>query len=289
MFANVQEYYHAATLKDALKKLGKGNGQVPVAFCGAFHLVRTKLNAATCIVDISAVGLDYVKVEGSKVRIGGTATFQQIVKSKELKETLNALVPDAARAYSTIIQRNATTLQDVVFGWATYFDLLTALIALDTQVSVQGKPKHVVPLEHFFRTKDKAVLGNQEIAAEFSFKIPSGQCGASLQRVSVTDADSVAILNVVAVLKMVGKKCAEARIAIGGGLPSPVRLAALEQELNGKPLDAALVESVSAKAGDLIQPVTDVRGSAAYRKQVSSVLVRRALAEAYRNAKGKEL
>lgn len=289
MFANVQEYYHATSLRDALKKLGKNEQQIPVPVTGAFHLISSKLRAATCLVDVSAVGLDYVKLEGKKIAIGGTATFQQIVKSKELNEALNGLLPKAARAYSTIIQRNATTLQDVLFGYAAYFDLLTALLALDTQVSVQGKKKSVVPLADFLRHENKVVLGNQELATEFSAKLPSGDVGASLQRVGLTDGDSVAILNVVAVLKMTGKKCAEARIAVGGGLPAPVRLTALEQELADKPLDAALVASVSAKAGDLIQPVSDVRGSAQYRKQISSVLVRRALEEAYQFAKGRSL
>jgi len=289
MFANVQEYHHATSLRDALKKLGKNDGRVPVAVTGAFHLISSKLRAATCLVDISAVGLDYVKLEGRKIAIGGTATFQQIVTSKELNETLNGLLPKAARAYSTKIQRNTTTLQDVLFGYATYFDLLTALLALDTQVKVQGKTKRVVPLQQFFASENRAVLSNQEIAAEFSAKLPSGNAGASLQRVALTDGDAVAILNVVAVLKMTGKRCADARIAVGSGVPAPVRLSALEQELTGKPIEATLVESVSAKASDLIQPVSDVRGSAQYRKQISSVLVRRALEEAYQNAKGRAL
>jgi carbon-monoxide dehydrogenase medium subunit len=64
---------------------------------------------------------------------------------------------------------------------------------------------------------------------------------------------------------------------------------ALEQELTSHTLDAALVESVSAKAGELIQPVSDVRGTAQYRKRISGVLVRRAVAEAYQQAKGREL
>ena len=289
MFAKVQEYYHATSLRDALKKLGKNDQQVPAPVTGAFHLIASKLRAATCLVDVSGVGLDYVKLEGRKLAIGGTATFQQIVKSKELNEALNGLLPKAARAYSTIIQRNATTLQDVLFGYATYFDLLTALLALDTQVTVQGKTKRVVPLQQFFTKENRAVLGNQEIAVEFSAKLHSGATGASLQRVALTDGDSVAILNVVAILKMTGKKCAEARIAVGGGLPAPVRLTVLEQELADKPLDAALVESVSAKAADAIQPVSDVRGSAQYRKTISGVLVRRAIAEAYQNAKGRAL
>jgi CO/xanthine dehydrogenase FAD-binding subunit len=289
MVNNVQEYYHATSLRDAVKKLGKNNEQIPVPVTGAFHLISSKLRAATCLVDISATGLDYVKVEGKKLAIGGTATFQQIVKSKELNEALNGVVPKAARAYSTIIQRNTTTLQDALFGYATYFDLLTALLALDTHVTVQGKQKRVVPLASFFSKESKTVLSNAEIAADFSAKLPSGDTGASLQRVALTDGDAVAILNVVAVLKMTGKKCTEARIAVGGGLPAPVRLTALEQELVGKPFDAALVASVSAKATDLIQPVSDGRGSAQYRKQISGVLVRRAIEEAYRNAKGKEL
>jgi len=289
MFANVREYYHATSLRDALKKLGKNDEQVPVPVTGAFHLISSKLRTATCLVDVSAVGLDYVKLEGRKIAIGGTATFQQIVTSKELNAALNGLLPKAARAYSTKIQRNTTTLQDVLFGYATYFDLLTALLALDTQVTVHGKSKRVVPLAQFFSKENRAVLGNAEIAADFSAKLPSGSTGASLQRVALTDGDSVAILNTVAVLKMTGKKCAEVRIAVGGGLSAPVRLAALEQELMGKPTDAALVDSVSAKAGDLIQPVSDVRATAQYRKQICGVLVRRAIAEAYQQAKGKVL
>jgi len=289
MFANVQEYYHATSLRDALKKLGKNDGQIPVPVTGAFHLISSKLRAATCLVDISAIDLNYVKVEGKKLAIGGAATFQQIVISKELNESVNGLVPAAAQAYSTRIQRNTTTLQDVLFGYATFFDLLTALLALDTQVTVQGKRKRVVPLASFFSKENRVVLSNSEIAVDFSAKLPSGDAGASLQRVALTDGDAVAILNVVAVLKMTGKKCAEARIAVGGGLPAPVRLTALEQELADKPLDAALVESVSAKAADLIEPVSDVRGSAQYRKQISGVLVRRALAEAYQFAKGRAL
>ncbi len=287
MFANVQEYHHATTLKDALKKLGKNGEQIAVPVTGAFHLISSKLRAATCLVDISAVGLDTVKVDGKKVTIGGAANFQQIVKG--LGEVLNGVVSKSARAYSTIIQRNTTTLQDALFGYATYFDLLTALLALDTQVTVQGKAKKVVPLAQFFSKENRAVLSNQEVATEFSFKLPSGDTGASLQRLALTDGDAVAILNVVAVLKMTGKKCAEARIAVGGGLPAPVRLTAIEQELAGKSLDASLVESVSGKVAGIIEPVSDIRGSAQYRKQISGVLVRRAIEEAFQFAKGRSL
>ena len=285
MISNATEYYHATSLKDALKKLGKNGEQIPVPVTGAFHLIAGKLRAATCLVDISAVGLDAIKVDGKKVSIGGTATFQQIVKSKELPEALR----NAARAYSTIIQRNATTLQDALFGYATYFDLLTALLAFDTQVTVQGKAKRVVPLQQFFSKDSRAVLSNQEVATEFSFKLPGGDTGASLQRLALTDGDAVAILNVVAVLKMTGKKCTEARIAVGGGLPAPVRLPAIEQELAGKALDAALVESAAGKVAGMIEPESDFRGSAQYRKQIGGVLVRRAIEEAYRQAKSREL
>src|SRR5258708_18231271 len=187
MFANVQEYYHAASLRDALKKLGSNDGQIPVPVTGAFHLIASKLRAATCLVDISAVDLNYVKVEGRKLSIGGTATFQQIVTSKELNEALNGLLPNAARAYSTRIQRNTTTLQDVLFGYATYFDLLTALLALDTQGTVKGKQKRVVRLQQFFSKDNRAGLSNSEIAVEFSAKLPSGDTGTSLKRCALTD------------------------------------------------------------------------------------------------------
>ena len=72
-------------------------------------------------------------------------------------------------------------------------------------------------------------------------------------------------------------------------MPAPVRLPAIEQELAGKVLDTALVESVAGEVAGMIEPSSDIRGSAQYRKQISGVLVRRAIEEAYRNAKGREL
>jgi carbon-monoxide dehydrogenase medium subunit len=285
MISSAKEYYHATTLKDALKKLGKNGDEIPVPVTGAFHLIAGKLRAATTLVDISAAGLDTIKVEGKKVSIGGTATFQQIVKSKELPPVFR----EAARAYSTIIQRNTTTLQDALFGYATYFDLLTALVAHDAQVKVGGKNKRVVQLTRFFSRENRDVLSNSEVATEFTFKLLSGDVGGSLQRIALTDGDAVAILNVVAVLKMTGKKVSEAKIAVGGGLPAPVRLPAIEQELAGKTLDAALVESVAGQVAGMIEPVSDVRGSAQYRKQISGVLVRRAIQEAFQMAKGRSL
>lgn len=283
MISNATEYYHASSLKDAVKKLGKTD--VPVPVTGAFHLIAGKLRAATTLVDISAAGLDKIEVAGKKVTIGGTATFQQIVKSKDLPPVIR----QAAQTYSTIIQRNTTTLQDALFGYATYFDLLTALLAHDTEVTVAGKTKKKVPLAQFFSKDNRAVLSNSEVATEFTFKLLAGDVGGSLQRIALTDGDAVAILNVVAVLKMTGKKISEAKIAVGGGLPAPVRLPAIEQELAGKVLDAALVESVAGKVAGMIEPESDFRGSAQYRKQISGVLVRRAIAEAYRMAKGREL
>jgi CO/xanthine dehydrogenase FAD-binding subunit len=285
MISPAREYYHATSLRDALKKLRKNADQIPVPVTGAFHLIAGKLRAATTLVDISATGLDKISVAGRKVSIGGTATFQQIVECRELP----LVIRQAARAYSSIIQRNTTTLQDALFGYATYFDLWSALLAYDTRVTVAGKGRRVVPLAQFFSKDNRAVLGNRELATEFAFKMPSGDVGASLQRVALTDGDAVAILNVVAVLKMTGRKCAEARIAVGGGLPAPVRLAALEQELAGKVLDRPLVESAAGRVAGLVEPVSDVRASAAYRKQISGVLVRRAIAEAYQQAKGRSL
>jgi CO/xanthine dehydrogenase FAD-binding subunit len=275
MLSNATEYYYATSLKDALKKLGKNGEQVPVPVTGAFHLIAGKLRAATCLVDISATGLDTITVAGKKATIGGTATFQQIVKAKDLP----AVVRDAARAYSTIVQRNATTLQDALFGGVKYFDLITALLALDTQVTIAGRAKRVVPLA-------EASLIHQEIATQFTFKMPAA---ASLQRIALTDGDAVAILNVVAVLQMTGKKVTEAKIAVGGGLPAPVRLPAIEQELAGKVLDVALVESVVGKVAGMIEPESDFRGSAQYRKHISGVLVRRAIEEAFQMAKGRSL
>jgi len=93
-------------------------------------------------------------------------------------------------------------------------------------------------------------------------------------------AMTLSVVNVAVRLDMTGKKCREARIAIGSVAPTPLRCIKAEEMLKGKVLDRALIAQCATEAMAESRPVDDQRASAWYRKQAGTVLVARALAQA---------
>jgi CO/xanthine dehydrogenase FAD-binding subunit len=74
-----------------------------------------------------------------------------------------------------------------------------------------------------------------------------------------------------------GGRIEEVRIALGGVSPTPMRARLTEQMLQGKKPDAALVESIAARVEHELSPISDVRASAEYRRQVAGRLLAKAL------------
>ena len=93
-------------------------------------------------------------------------------------------------------------------------------------------------------------------------------------------AMTLSVVNVAVRLEMGGKKCKDARIAMGSVAPTPLRCTRAEELLKGKGPDETLFAQCSAEAMAACKPVDDQRGTAWYRRQAGTALVARALAQA---------
>ena len=93
-------------------------------------------------------------------------------------------------------------------------------------------------------------------------------------------AMTLSVVNVAVRLEMGGKKCKDARIAMGSMAPTPLRCPRAEELLKGKGSDNALIAQCSAEAMAACSPVDDQRATAWYRRQAGTALVARALAQA---------
>jgi carbon-monoxide dehydrogenase medium subunit len=91
---------------------------------------------------------------------------------------------------------------------------------------------------------------------------------------------SLSVVNAAVRLDMKGKKCQEARIALGSVAPLPLRCTKAEGMLQGMGMDSKLIADCAAEAIAASCPIDDHRASAWYRKQAGTVLVKRALTEA---------
>jgi CO/xanthine dehydrogenase FAD-binding subunit len=90
----------------------------------------------------------------------------------------------------------------------------------------------------------------------------------------------LAVASVAVLLEMEGKKCRKARIAAGSAAPVPLRLTKVEAMLEGVAISGRTVARAQQLAEDEIVPITDIRSSEEYRRQITGILVKRALERA---------
>ena len=98
----------------------------------------------------------------------------------------------------------------------------------------------------------------------------------------------IAVVCAAAVLSLGnGTTCQDARIALGAVGPTPMRAPRAEAALRGKALTESVIEEASRIASEESRPITDVRGSEEYRREMVRVLTRRGLTQALERARAR--
>jgi aerobic carbon-monoxide dehydrogenase medium subunit len=155
------------------------------------------------------------------------------------------------------------------------------LAALGGEVMVQG-PKHtrVIAAPDFFVTYLTTSLAADELLTEVRFPpLPPG-AGWSWMEIARRHGD-FALVGVGAVLALRNGVIADARIALTGVGPTPVRAQEAERLLARRAPSEDLWTEAGVAVTDSLEPDGDIHASAEYRKHVAAVLTRRALHEAH--------
>jgi carbon-monoxide dehydrogenase medium subunit len=120
---------------------------------------------------------------------------------------------------------------------------------------------------------------SRELLVEVSIPPCKPNTAFSFQRLARTEVDIATVNVATAVQWDVKHRCTGIRVALGAVAPCPVRARKAEALLEGQLATDSLIRKVAETASDEITPITDVRASAEYRREISRVLVRRALEE----------
>jgi carbon-monoxide dehydrogenase medium subunit len=246
-------------------------------------MMRQRLVRPNCLVSLRSVrGLNSIEIHDGGTRIGGLATHREVESSSLLRRRL-PLVAETYHHVATIRVRNMATVGGGLAHADPNQDPPPTLIALGATVkatSVDGS--RVIPLDEFFTDYYETVLKPDEIVTEvFIPKIAPNSAGAYLKFLPRT-ADDYATVSAAAVLTLdkSGKTINDVRIALGSVGVTPIRATAAEAVLRGQPLKAEAFVEAGEKAKEAVDPVSDFRGSAAYKKEMAGVFVRRALEKA---------
>ncbi|CAG0946178.1 aerobic carbon-monoxide dehydrogenase medium subunit [Anaerolineae bacterium] len=270
---NLKEIHKPATLADALKLLQQPG---TVALAGGSALIADQRRDVQAVVDLSALGLAYIRESSGAIALGAMTTLAELNDSPILRALANGLIAQAAHRSTASVLRNQATIAGTLISEPAGI-LAVALLALDAQMTLMEKTTRTIALAEFLRELRESREIRKSLVTEIS--VPMTNPRASMHIVARTPSDKP-IVSVIASARIENQVARDVRIALGGVGETALRASAAEKILEGQTLNDALIENaVGAIHESPLHPRGDFRGSAEYRKEMAIVLTRRAVKE----------
>jgi CO/xanthine dehydrogenase FAD-binding subunit len=220
------------------------------------------------------------------LRIGALATHQSIVAHAGVLARFTGLA-DA----SAIVGSHATRANGTLGG-----NVMNASPAMDTgapllchgALAVLQSPSGTrsVALDELWTAPGRVAAFPDELLVAVDLPAPAAGTGSAYVRLQYRRQMEIAIVGAAAVVTLTGGVVIDARIAIAALAPVILRVPAAEAALIGTDGRPDAGAAAGRAAADAARPISDVRGSADYRRAMADVITRRAIAVAVTRAGG---
>ncbi|MFE4540992.1 FAD binding domain-containing protein [Arthrobacter sp. NPDC056727] len=225
-------------------------------------------------------GLDYIKADDAEIRIGALTTLRTMERSAELQ----ALLPTLTQALGMVANhrvRNRATIAGNVCEADYASDPPSILTTLGCQVRVEGpEGERLIPLPELLVDYYETSLEHNELAVEVIIPTPvAGTRTNYLKYVSRSSEDRPCVGVAASLSTGDDGLCRRVNVQIAGATATPFSIPSVLKECEGAEPSKETWEHIARSYAEAIEPIDDVRGSAAYRRRVTRVLVERALRE----------
>jgi carbon-monoxide dehydrogenase medium subunit len=278
------EYFEPKTLDEAVALLSGQAGKADVLAGGTDLLVEIKehIRAPDYVVNMKKIpGLGHLHYDPKRgLRFGALVTAREIEISPLTADNYRGL-RQSAREIGSIQIRNRATVAGNICRASPSADTLPPLIADGASVRIYGPDgERVVPLEEFFTGPGKTVLKRNELVTEVTVPAPAPHTGSVYIKHGRRKAMELATVGVAVSLTRDGDTCRDIRIVLGAVAPTPIRARRAEAVLRGHKLDDHAIETAADTAMGESRPISNVRGSADYRRDMVRLLTKRAIVQA---------
>lgn len=222
-------------------------------------------------------GLDGIEL-GPPTRIGAMTLVADVLAHGGIAARYPTLT-QACHLFASMQIRNAATVGGNLCNASPAADLAPPLLVHDAAVRLSSPGgAREMPLEEFFLGPGRTALQAGEVLTDVLLDPPPAGAATTFLRKTRVRMD-IALVSVAVLLELDGKRCKTARVAAGAVAPTPMRLKMVEAMLEGESINARLAAEAGALAAQNVEPVDDVRTTAAYRRHMVGVYVKRALEE----------
>lgn len=288
MIPGAFDYYVPTTLDEAVELLVK-HGDDAKLLAGGHSLVpamRFRLAMPEVLIDINQIdGLEYIRESNGHLTIGAM-TRESDLELSDVVQSKYALLADAARVIADPLVRNRATVGGNIAHADPANDHPAVMLAYDAEfVALGPEGTRTIAADDFFVDLFENALTDQEILTEVRIPTPNGGSGGAYVKLERKVGD-YAISAVAVQLTMHGDTCTAARVGLTNVSPVPMRSNGAEAALVGKVLTDEVIEAAGKAAAADCDPSPDLRGSVAYKRDLTRVLTKRAIHQAVERASG---
>jgi carbon-monoxide dehydrogenase medium subunit len=275
------ELLEPASLREAIGLLDPADPSVrPIAGGTALMLMmKAGVFQPTRLVSLRKLGEQYSRITkgpDGDLTIGAMTPLAVVERSPEVARAA-PVIPRAMRRLSNIRVRNVATVGGSLAHGDPHMDLPPVLIALGARVRAVGPDgERTIAVEDLFAGYFATVLAKNELITELQIP-PQGRTRAAYLKVTTGSAEDWPALGVAVALKSDGSAIRSIRVVVSAATERAIRLTAAEAALRGATIDDSALARAGDAAANEAECISDVRGSAAYKRELLRVHVGRAV------------
>jgi CO/xanthine dehydrogenase FAD-binding subunit len=272
------------TLEEALALLQQHQNNIRIIAGGSDIIIQLRDGVVKTerLLNLLAVkDLKFIKEKDGRIHMGALSTYTEIIKSQYVKRH-GWILLEAAKQIGAIQLQNSATLGGNLGNASPAADSLPPLYALGATIVTRNQfDRREIPIEKFFTGYRKTALKSDELIEEIYFDGLTRNDAGAYVKLGLRKANAISIVDVAVILR--GKQrgsYSDVKVALGAVAPTIVRAHSCEQALIGKRLTEKSLQEAAQLASQEASPITDIRGSAEYRRKVLTSLVYQALHKA---------
>ncbi len=282
------DYHSPSTLAEAVALLERLGDEAKVLAGGQSLIpaMRFRLAAPENLVDINRLeGLAYLREEGGHLAIGAL-TRESALEASDVVQSRYSMLADAAAVIADPLVRNLATVGGNLAHADPANDHPAVMLAYAATIVAQGPGgQRTIAVDDFFVDLFESSLAENEILTEVRIPTPGAGAGGAYLKMERKVGD-YAVSAVAVQLTMTGNVIGSVRVALTNVNAVPMRATGAEAALTGQTPTPEALEAAGAAAAAECDPSPDLRGSVEYKRDVTRVLTKRAVAKAVERARG---
>lgn len=275
-------YINSTAIDDVLKTLAEKGERARIIAGGTDLIlelergVRTGIETlidVTRIPDLDRIALD----EDGVVHLGPLVTHNHCVESKLIRERAYPLARAAWEVGAPQI-RNRGTIAGNLITASPANDTITPLMALGASVTLRSaNGTRNIPLKDFYNGVRKTVMQPDEMLVDISFPAMTSSQRGTFIKLALRRSQAISVINIAVILDLEADSVRTASITLGAVAPTIIHAPEAEAYLAGKRLTDEVIEEAARLTMNAAKPIDDIRGSAAYRREMVRVCAKRGL------------